>query len=350
MNNMNNKNKTLVEFNYLRAIGIFLVVLGHSFPYIDEINVNFYKYIHSLIYSFHMPLFILISGIFAYKTLSINSMKEYKSFIIGKFKRLMIPYFVISMLTIPIKLVLNKFSERPIILSEIIKDIILYPWNNPIIFFWFIYVLFLIFLFTPIVVRLNKYLVLGIFFLLSISPIPNIEILGISTIFKYSIFFFIGLYMYPIYINSRDRLLHIKCDPIKFILIVMIPMILFFMNLNIFTYSPNYISLCIINTFSLLKSLLGIYVCFIICLFIYKLKEIKWISYIFNGLSKYSFDIYLLSWFPQIFARIVFLQILNLNYNLVVIISLISGFIPIIISKFILRKFKLTKTMLLGII
>lgn len=349
MSNKNNIKINLIEFNYLRAIGIFLVVLGHSFPYIDEININLYKYVHSLIYSFHMPLFILISGIFAHKTLYIKSLKGYTKFISIKFKRLMIPYFLISALTIPIKLILNKFSERPIVLSEIIKDILLYPWNNPIIFFWFIYVLFLIFLFTPILVKLNKHIVLGAFFILSILPIPNIEFMGISTILKYSIFFFIGLYSYPAYISIRDNILNIKLKPIKSILLIIIPFVIFFMNINIPTSSHKFISLCIINTLYILKSLLGIYVCFIICIFIYKLREIKWISYIFKTLYTYSFDIYLLSWFPQIFVRILLLQILNLNYNLVVIISIISGFTPIIVSKFILRKFKLTKSILLGI-
>ncbi|WP_242861611.1 acyltransferase family protein, partial [Candidatus Arthromitus sp. SFB-turkey] len=99
MNNIKENKINLIEFNYLRAIGIFLVVLGHSFPYIDETNFQLYKYIHSLIYSFHMPLFIMISGFFAYKILTINSFKQYKLFISSKFKKLMIPYFTISFLT-----------------------------------------------------------------------------------------------------------------------------------------------------------------------------------------------------------------------------------------------------------
>ena len=49
MNNVKKNKVNLIEFNYLRAIGIFLVVLGHSFPYIDETNFQLYKYIHSLI-------------------------------------------------------------------------------------------------------------------------------------------------------------------------------------------------------------------------------------------------------------------------------------------------------------
>lgn len=345
-----NKNKlNLMEFSYLRAIGIFLVVLGHSFPYIDDINLNFYKYIHSLIYSFHMPLFIIISGFFAYKILNINSLNKYKEFILSKFKKLIVPYFTISLLTIPIKFLLNNFSERSIVLSDVLIDIVFYPWNNPIIFFWFIYVLFIIFVFSPLVVKLNKYFVLTIFLILSILPIKNIEILGISTILKYSIFFFIGVYIRDYYIKNRNKLLNFKLNNFNFILLILLPSIVFILNINLYLNTKNILSSIILNSFQLLKSLLGIYISFIISIFIYNFRYKSKLCNILEMISYYSFDIYLLSWFPQIFGRIIFYQILNLNYNLVVIISIILGFSPIVISKFILRKYNLTKKFILGL-
>ncbi len=338
--------KELVEFNYLRAIGIILVVLGHSFPYIDSIENNFFRYVHSLIYSFHMPLFIMISGFFAYKSLNIKSFKEYKSFIFNKFKRLMVPYFLISALTIPIKLLLNKFSERPLVLSEIMKDILLYPWNNPIIFFWYIYVLFLIFLIAPIIFKINKYIVLLIFTLLSILPLEGVHIFGISTIFKYSIFFFLGVYINEIYLNKRNSIINKPINILNMLIFVIIPYIIFFMNLNIISLEKSLISSMIINLFWIFKGPLGIYVSFTLSVFIYRLKIL---NKMFNLLSKYSFDIYLLSWFPQIFVRILFLQVLNLNYGFVSLLSFISGFTPIILSIIILRRFKVTKSLFLGI-
>lgn len=344
-----NKNKlNLMEFNYLRAIGIFLVVLGHSFPYIDDINSNFYKHVHSLIYSFHMPLFIMISGFFAYKILNINSLSQYKNFILNKFQKLIIPYFTISLMTIPIKFLLNKFSERSIVLSDVLIDILFYPWNNPIIFFWFIYVLFIIFLFSPLIVKLNKYFVLTIFLILSIIPIKNIEIFGISTILKYSIFFFTGVYIREYYIKHRDNFLNFKLNKLNFIFVVLLPFIVFMLNINLNLNNQNIIYQIILNSFILLKSLLGIYISFIICVFLHKFKGKSKLCNILETISYYSFDIYLLSWFPQIFCRIVFYQILHLNYNLVVIISFVLGFSPIIISKFILRKFNFIKNFILS--
>ena len=347
---MNNKNKiNLNEFNYLRAIGIFLVVFGHSFPYIDEVSLPFYKYIHSLIYSFHMPLFFMISGFFAYKILNIKSYKEYKTFIASKFKKLMIPYLTISFITIPIKFLLNRFSERSISDSNILIDIFLYPWNNPIIFFWFIYVLFLIFIFSPLIVKLNKYVVITIFFILSIIPIKNIQLMGISTIFSYSIYFFIGLYLRDIYINNRSKILNFRFNFLKSVLFILIPLIVFMLNLSISSSNTNLLFSTYLNILFFLKAILGIYLTFILSIIINKFKYIKHLSCALETLSFYSFDIYLLSWFPQIFARILFYQILKLDYNLVVILSLIFGFTPILVSKFIFRKFSFTKKLFLGV-
>lgn len=344
MDNLIKNKPTLKEFNYLRGIGIFLVVLGHSFPFIDETNISIYKYIHSLIYSFHMPLFIMISGFFAYKILNINSFKEYKKFISNKFKKLMIPYFTISFITIPIKLLLNNFSERKVVPSEILIDIFFYPWNNPIIFFWFIYVLFLIFLFAPLIIKMNKYVVLILFFILSSLKIDNITFMGISTIFNYSIYFFVGIYIREFYMKKREEILNFKFNIVNSIFLILIPSIIFLLNISL--NFQNIFS----NMLYILKSFLGIYISFITCILICRFKKHNILSSSLNTLSKYSFDIYLLSWFPQIFSRILFSQILNLNYNFVVLISLLLGFTPIIVSKYFLRKFNITKKLLLGIV
>ena len=348
MNALTNK-KNLTEFTYLRAIGIFLVVLGHSFPNIDEINFPIYKYIHSLIYSFHMPLFFMISGFFAQKILYIDSFRKYKSFIIEKFNKLIVPYLTISFLTIPIKYILNNFAERNIVISEVIKDIFLYPWNNPIIFFWFIYVLFLIFVISPLLLKLNKFVVLTSSLILSVLPIQNIQFLGITTILKHSIFFFIGIYFRGIYMLYRHKFLNLKFNIINLSTFIMVLFLLSIIK-NSTLYLNKNLTIIASNISFVLKAFLGIYICFFICVLIYKFFNQTIISSILTTISKYSFDIYLLSWFTQIFTRIIFYQVLNLNYTLVVILSLISGFIPIIISKFILRKYKLTKRLLLGIV
>lgn len=62
------KNKRLPFFDNAKAVLIFLVVLGHlTINYLDLYNMRF---LYFFIYTFHMPLFIFISGIFAKKTIN----------------------------------------------------------------------------------------------------------------------------------------------------------------------------------------------------------------------------------------------------------------------------------------
>lgn len=64
----------------VKGITIFLVVYGHNFPFNE-------KYI----YSFHMPLFIMIAGFFHPKTANLNSIKK-------RVTSILIPYFIWSLL------------------------------------------------------------------------------------------------------------------------------------------------------------------------------------------------------------------------------------------------------------
>ena len=64
----------------LKGFAILLVVYGHNFPFCE-------KYI----YSFHMPLFIIISGFFYPKVSSFGNLKS-------RFKTLVIPYFIWALL------------------------------------------------------------------------------------------------------------------------------------------------------------------------------------------------------------------------------------------------------------
>lgn len=47
----------------LRGISIFLVLWGHSIQYFSAGEINYFNnFVFRFIYSFHMPLFFLISG------------------------------------------------------------------------------------------------------------------------------------------------------------------------------------------------------------------------------------------------------------------------------------------------
>lgn len=71
----------------LKAIGIYLMVLGHH----TAINPSLLKYI----YSFHMPLFFFISGFLFDR----DKYPTIKSFILSRTQTLLVPYLLFSFLT-----------------------------------------------------------------------------------------------------------------------------------------------------------------------------------------------------------------------------------------------------------
>lgn len=94
------KNKKIL---FLQCFGILLVVLGHSGENIP--------YLTKWIYSFHMPLFIFISGYLLDYTSKNGIIKiNYVNFIKKKIIRLLVPYLVISSLAYIPKYLLGKFA------------------------------------------------------------------------------------------------------------------------------------------------------------------------------------------------------------------------------------------------
>lgn len=90
--------KRYIQIDYAKGLGILLVVLGHAIQEIHRKGVNndFIVTVLDWIYSFHMPLFFVLSGLgfnFKYcRQQTINCFEEIKSFS----RRLLIPYCVWS--------------------------------------------------------------------------------------------------------------------------------------------------------------------------------------------------------------------------------------------------------------
>lgn len=79
----------------LKFIGILAVILGHiNFP------------LNGFIYTWHMPLFFMISGFFIkFDTL-------FKDFVVKNFKRLMIPYFIFSIIGLFMEIIKRYLLHR----------------------------------------------------------------------------------------------------------------------------------------------------------------------------------------------------------------------------------------------
>ena len=87
------ENKRLVWADSLKGWLITLVVLGHAIHYTIG-DACYENHIWNLIYSFHMPAFMAVSGFLAFRTsYKYGSGKECFSIIKRRFLQLVIPYY-----------------------------------------------------------------------------------------------------------------------------------------------------------------------------------------------------------------------------------------------------------------
>lgn len=86
--------KRIASWDVVKCVAIFLVVWGHALSSFDMMHTHC-AYLHRFIYSFHMPLFMMVSGFFSASSFQLNS----RSFLIKKAKQLLLPALSWSLIT-----------------------------------------------------------------------------------------------------------------------------------------------------------------------------------------------------------------------------------------------------------
>lgn len=127
--------------DYAKAIGIILVVYGHVARGVFNAGLPMdegtYLLVDSIIYSFHMPLFFFLSGLFFYDSL----MKRGKAgLIVNKVDTVVYPFIVWSLLQGLIEVALSNYTNGEVTLGQVFSLL----WS-PRAQFWFLYALFLVF-------------------------------------------------------------------------------------------------------------------------------------------------------------------------------------------------------------
>lgn len=179
----------------LRGFAILLVVLGHCIQYsIVDFDSNM---LFNIIYSFHMPLFMFISGYVSYFS---------NEKIIFNFKKrsilLLVPFFSwggVNFLELVIK---RAYSLQNFDLFCI--NLLKHPDNNGL---WFLWILFIISVITLVLKVLKINLQLGIFcfwILLNLIFVKwnNINFLGLALLKYHLLYYLLGLYF------SKTRLIY----------------------------------------------------------------------------------------------------------------------------------------------
>jgi len=316
----------------LTGLGILLVVIGHSDGLLPDrvsalanSNYAYYLFIHFIeaFYFFHIPLFFFISG-FLYFYSTLKAPETFTQFTTKKAIRLLLPYFAVSSIAYPLKVLLSSFALRPLGFSiEAYATSLLLPWNNTIIFFWFLPTLFMIFVLARLVLlSSNKWvdlLLLGVFVGLHfLTEHHNTEgllaVLNLGGVLHNFVYFLLG------YLVCKYR-----ANLIEDFRALMIFTLIYAVNLVLYYYG------FVAEHMHFMLAVSGIFT----CCFAVTLVPSKFLLW----LGQYSFQIYLLSWFPQIASRILFGQILSMNIFVGVFMSVALGLlVPIAITQLV-KKF-----------
>lgn len=136
--------------DYAKAIGIILVVYGHVARGLYnggiDFSVAYFELFDSVVYSFHMPLFFFLSGLFFYKSFS---NKGGIKLIFSKVDTIFYPYVIWSVLQGGVEVLLSNYTNGDVSLVEVSSLL----WS-PRAQFWFLYALFSIFILSSVVYSL----------------------------------------------------------------------------------------------------------------------------------------------------------------------------------------------------
>lgn len=135
---------------------MLLVVIGHvSLTNVaGDPSTPIATGIEKVIYSFHMPLFIFISGWLFYYT-CISRGKPYRDMLVSKAKRLAIPFFAFTIIAMVLKMAFPQLMHRVVDAEEIINTFVFFR-SNPLGEMWFVIVLFELMLMYPVYKLISK--------------------------------------------------------------------------------------------------------------------------------------------------------------------------------------------------
>jgi fucose 4-O-acetylase-like acetyltransferase len=281
-------------FDNVKYILILLVVIGHFIEKVIFMNTSL-KIVYDIIYSFHMPLFIFISGYFSKNTLKNNQKIE----ILSKY---LVPYLVFQFFYIGfVKLTISPAENLTIF--------------TPCIIMWYLLSLFTWYIITPYFSKIKYSLLISIILGLIVGYIPDISFfLSLSRSIAFYPFFLAG------YFIKKEHLQNIIENKNRYIAIIPILLIAYIFYGYSETIHPYFLT----NAFSYITFLptqkylfvyrILLYVAeFIMSLCVLSLIPNK--EYSFTKLGKRTLYVYLLHYF----VVIIFEHIGYFHLNMLVI-------------------------------
>lgn len=330
-----NKRQYFNEINIMRGMAVLCVVIGHSFN--STATPTFLGFIKSFVYCFHMPAFFFISGFLEGENK--RNFSEKKQAIVKKAKRLMVPYFFLTVISVLLKLLFGAFARNPLNYSTVVVDILIGR-NNPNGGLWFLYALFIISVFGILFDSVNRTALTGAMFVLYMLNAVFFKQFGyiVGFFFSYAwIYFMGGAVRKHLYEKIKNSELLLSAKGLVIIVAISIGyMMLAFVKIY---ESQSWILATAVTV-------IGVFLLFVIAVQIehYHCGEKLWML-----LGDYGMDIYMIGYYVQQAIFVVCGKILGVDYLIYAWLMLIFGLIaPIFLSKYFIRRNHVLSMLILG--
>lgn len=190
--------------DYAKAIAIILVVYRHILIGVERAGMSVHPLLinaNEIVYSFRMPLFFILSGIFVSRSISKRSGK---TFIFNKLSTIYYPYLIWGVIQISIQIILSDYTNADRGLLDYF-----YLFANPraIDQLWYLSALFYTSIFFYLlfaVFRIKDYVIFLIAVTLFGLSILVQDVSLVHDLFYYSLFFVVGHLISALMLNKEN--------------------------------------------------------------------------------------------------------------------------------------------------
>jgi len=322
----------LAWVDYLRGIAIVLVVYRHVLLGIQNSGMSIpraYLDANIMFFSFRMPLFFILSGIFISGSLAKKSLGR---IIYSKFELLLYPYLIWATIQITIQLFASQWTNAQRTPKDYL-DILYQPMN--IDQFWYLPALFnttIVYLLTKTKLKLHGWmqiiLGLALFFL---SPFCR-KVSMMSNWMEFYIFFAIGDTISSFFFSERFQ----SFLKNRYTLLILLPFFIAtqFFYLHLYNTSPgNDVNLGLFLPISLFG-------CLTMCAFAYRLQSWDVLRFL-RVLGYHSLYIYVMHVIVAAFVRVILTRVFGIHQPIALLLIgiVLAATIPVMIyNLFIFEK------------
>ena len=185
----------LIRVDIMVGIAMIFIVLSQN---IHDFAPQWYAIgIFQWMNRFCMEVFLfLMAFLMRHNYKRLNSVKDHLSYIGQNFSKIFIPFLLVGVALASASawsLGIEKRDALNYVLTEI-RTLLLYPFNSQAWFLGFLYILFGLSVFSPIVFRLPSWLKMGLCILsIGLPLLVSSQLLGGNIFCQYSFFYFLGI-------------------------------------------------------------------------------------------------------------------------------------------------------------